>query len=192
MNNCSIFAISGQDVYNYLIYYLTSLLKFASRRKFKGATKGDIMAKLNLSSVDREAKKTSMQMNVDDAILEATVDALANALDGILLGSAVSADVTTTVNMQAGSQVPPAEFFANRGNKWLIRIESIAGADIGKIYTHEMGTADLNQLPATSSDFLDLTAGVGLAFKNALEAAWESPIGSAGTLLSVQAVERTD
>jgi len=150
------------------------------------------MAKLNFSAVDRMAKKTSMSMSADDAVLEADVDAFATALDAVLLGSAVRADKTTTVTLQAGSQVPPNEPFADRGLKWLFRVEAIAGTDIGTIYTHEMGTADRAQLPSANSDFLDLSAGVGLALKTAFEDIWESPQGSAGTLLSVQAVERTD
>lgn len=150
------------------------------------------MAKLNLSTIDRMAQPTGITIGTDDAVLEASVDALATALDGVILGAAIKAAITTTTVLQAGSQSPPAEFFANRGNKWLFRVESIAGADLGKIYTHELGTADLNQLPASGSDFLDLTAGVGLALKTAWDAVWESPIGSAGDLLSAQAVERTD
>lgn len=150
------------------------------------------MATMTFLSYDRENKRTSMSMNADDAILDATVQAVVDALDAVILGTAVRGSVTTTNLVDAGAAGPSAEAFANRGNKWLFRIQASAGADAGTIYQHELGTADNDQLPSATTDFLDLTAGVGLALKTAIDAAWESPIGSAGVLLSVQQVNRAE
>lgn len=150
------------------------------------------MGQVVFQTVDRMSQLSSMQIHADDAALAADVIALAGALNAVILGSAVKGSRTTTIVDAAGSAEPPADPDADRGRKWLFRVQSNAGADAGKIYTHEFGTADNSVLPSASSDFIDLSAGVGLALKTEWETLWESPIGSAGTLLSVQNVTRTD
>lgn len=147
------------------------------------------MAKMSFSTIDRLAKPTSTTFNADNAVTGPQVQALADALDAIILGAPLRAVSTVETIVDQGSAAPPASNLANRGDKWLLRIQD----DVtGQIYTHEIGTADYSQLASPTSDFVDLTVGTGLAVKTALEAAYESPDGNAGTLLSIQQVTRTD
>ena len=147
------------------------------------------MAIVTVSTIDRQQRPTSMQIGADDAILTATVQALVDAVDGVILGAASRGVISVPEVVDAGSQVPPADEQANRGNKWLLRVQE---ATTGKIFRHEIGTADNAQLADPSSDYVDLTAGVGLALKTAFEAAWESDEARSGVLLSVQQVTRKD
>jgi len=150
------------------------------------------MATVSIQTYDRENKPTSMSVGADDAVTGANVQALADAVDAIILGTAVSAKTAVTTVVDAGTPGPSAETFAQRGNKWLLRVSvPLDKQGEGDIYTHEIGTADNAQLPSTDSDFLNLAAGVGLALKTAFEAVYESPEGNPGTLLSAQQVNRT-
>jgi len=145
------------------------------------------MATLTISTIDRLSKGTSMALGVADAITNPNAQAVADAVDAVILGAAVRASVTIPNVVDAGSALPPTDKAANRGNKWLFRFQD---STTGKIYTNEIGTADDAQLPSATNDYLDMTAGVGLALKTALDAVYESPVGNAGVLLSVQQVNR--
>lgn len=144
------------------------------------------MATLNYSTYDRLALQTSTSINADDAVTDPNVQALADALDAVIRGSAIKAVKSIRTTVDAGSAVPPADVEANRKNKWLFRTQ--VSAEDGKIYTNELGTADNTALPSPATDFLDLTAGLGLALKTAWETVYESPQGNAGVLISVQQV----
>ncbi len=144
-------------------------------------------ARITLSSYDRENKATSMSILGDDLVTTGQVQALADAVDAIILGVGVRAVRSIETVVDAGEAGPSSEFYAQRGNKWLMRVQDNVTS---QIYNHEFGTADQEQLPSPGSDFLDLTGGVGLSLKTAFEAAYESPDGNAGTLLSVQQVNR--
>jgi hypothetical protein len=128
-------------------------------------------------------------MGVDSGATDPELQAIVDAVDAVILGAAASGTKTISSVIDAGSAVPPTSTSAERGNKWLIRIQDSVNS---KIFTHEIGTADNAQLPSSTDDYLDLTAGVGLALKTAIEAAYESPYGNVGVLLSVQQVNRAD
>lgn len=145
------------------------------------------MPSLSISTVDRHSKRTSMIVGIDSGATDPEVQAVADAIDAVILGASVSAIVTTPNVVDAGSAVPPSDVDANRGNKWLLRIQDDTN---GKIFTHEIGTADNSLLATASDDFLDITADEGLALKTAIETIYESPYGNTGTLLSVQQVNR--
>lgn len=147
------------------------------------------MAKVTISTIDRQSLQTSLTIPADDAVGTAAVQALADAMDAVIRGAAVGATITVPEIVDAGSAVPPADTEANRGNKWLFRTQVAAE---NKIFTNELGTADNSQLASSTDDFLDLTAGVGLALKTAWDAVYESPAGNAGVLISVQQVNRGD
>jgi len=151
------------------------------------------MATITIQTYDRSlpTKSTSMSLPADDAVGDIAVQALADAVDAIIRGTAVSATVTVPNVVDAGSSGPATDIDADRGNKWLLR--TFVAADdqgAGKTYQNEIGTADNGVLPSASNDFLDLTAGVGLALKTAWDAVYESPQGNAGVLLSCQQVNR--
>lgn len=144
------------------------------------------MATATYSTIDEQANPTSTRLNVADAITDPQAQAIADAIDDLILGSAVRAVVTVPNVVDAGSQVIPTDPMSRVGNKMLMRLQD---STTGKVFTNELGTFDNDTLP-TGNDFLDLTAGFGLALKSAIDAAWESPVGNAGVLLSVQQVNR--
>jgi len=133
-----------------------------------------------------------MEVPAADAVGDVAVQALADAVDAIIRGTDVSAVVTVPNVVDVGLPGPATDIDADRGNKWLLRTSVPAdnGAQ-GAIYKNEIGTADNGALPAASNDFLDLSAGVGLALKTAWDAVYVSKQGNAGTLLSVQQVNRS-
>ncbi len=144
---------------------------------------------LSMSTIDRLGLPTSTRMGAIAAVTDPQIQALVDAWDAVILGAAIRGVKSEDDVIDVGSQVPPADELANRGDKWLARAQD---STTGKIFTHELGTADFSQLPSPTSDFLDLTAGVGLALKTAFDAAYESPEGNTGVLLSVQQVTRSD
>lgn len=147
------------------------------------------MPSFSVRTIDRQSKATSMNLGVDAGATNPELQAIVDAVDAIILGAAASGTKNVPEVIDGGSAAPPANKAANRKNKWLLRIQD--GTNF-KVFTHEIGTADDAQLPSATDDFLDLTAGVGLALKTAIEAAYESPYGNAGVLLSVQQVNRGD
>ncbi|NJN97907.1 MAG: hypothetical protein HC875_29450, partial [Anaerolineales bacterium] len=97
------------------------------------------MAKINISTIDRQSQQTSLSIPADDAVGTVAVQALADAVDAVIRGAAVSATITVPEIVDVGSAVPPADEEANRGNKWLFRTQVAAE---NKIFTNELGTAD--------------------------------------------------
>lgn len=147
------------------------------------------MARFNVSTVDRLSLPTSTQINVDAAESVANLQALDAAVNSVILGSSVRGVRTVDEVIDGGSSVPPADNSANRGQKWLFRSQDSVTQEI---FTNEIGTADYAILPSPTTDFIDLTAGTGLALKNAWDAVYESKNGNGGVLLSVQQVTRSE
>lgn len=144
---------------------------------------------LTLSTIDRLSLPTSTQHTIIAAATDPQIQTLTDAWDAVILGASLKATKNDETVVDGGSQTPPADELANRGSKWLVRAQD---STTSKVYNHELGTADFTQLPAATSDYLDLTAGVGLALKNAFDAIYESPAGNTGVMLSCQQVTRTD
>lgn len=143
------------------------------------------MATLTFSTIDRLNKDTSMSIAAADAVGNTAVQDIADALQAIILGAPIRAVKSVPTIVDAGSAIPPADENANRKNMWQFRFQDSVN---GRIFTHTLGTADNTALPSPTTDFLDLSAGLGLAVKTALDAAYRSPYGNAGVLLSVQQV----
>jgi len=144
---------------------------------------------ISMSTIDRLGLPTSTRMGAITAVTDPQIQALVDAWDAVILGASIRGVKSEDTVVDVGSAVPPADELANRGDKWLARAQDSVK---GNIFTHELGTADFSQLPSPTSDFLDLTAGVGLALKTAFDAAYESPLENTGVLLSVQQVTRSD
>ena len=141
-----------------------------------------------VSTIDRLGKGSNSTMGINAAATTLQLQALADGWDGILVGADVKLVKTSAEVVDAGSQTPPNDVNADRKNKWLYRIQDDT---TGVIYAHELGCADNSQLPTPTTDFIDLTSGVGLALKDAIEAVYRSPDGNSGVLLTVQQVNRT-
>lgn len=149
------------------------------------------MAQLNFRTYDRENKATSLTILADDLVTSPNVQALADALDAVIRGSAIRATSSIITVVDAGAAGPSTDIDAQRGNKWLMRVDvPLDKQGVGAVYTHELGTCDNSVLSAPADDFLDLSAGVGATLKAAFELIYESPEGNPGTLLSVQQVNR--
>ena len=140
-----------------------------------------------MSTIDRESKPTSMSINIKAGTTDPQLQTLVNAVDAVILGSDIKGTKSVLTVIDPGSAVPPANDFAQRGNKWLFRVQDAVN---GNIFTHEIGTADNAILASSTDDFIDLTVGAGATLKSAFEVAYESPYGNAGILLSVQQVSR--
>ncbi|KKM81032.1 hypothetical protein LCGC14_1333880 [marine sediment metagenome] len=143
---------------------------------------------VSLSTIDRLTLPTSTRFGVIPAATDPQIQTLTDAMDAVILGALIKAVKTEDTVIDVGVALPPADDDANRGNKWLMRFQDA----VGNIYTHELGTADNSQLSSPTSDNIDLTAGTGLALKNAYDAIYEGKSGETGVLLSVQQVTRTD
>jgi hypothetical protein len=157
------------------------------------------MAKYKLSIRDNSREITRTDFNIDDIgvgnigdILTA-VGTFKAAVDGIVLGVlAKEALVMDETNLSA---LAPANPLAQRGIKWHAQysdntaffdpgVNAIPNAGYQQIFTNSIGTADLSLL-ADGEEELNLTAGVGLAFKTAFDAFVKSPYGGDAVLLRV-------
>lgn len=116
----------------------------------------------------------------------ALVDALIAAVTALILGNIGSNEIV--FDRDITSVAPAASQLAQRENKMLLRFSD--GATLQK-FTVSIGTFDLTALPL-HSEFLDLTAGEGLALKTAFDAIVVNPTVAANpvTLNSVQFVGR--
>lgn len=111
---------------------------------------------------------------------------LENAIQDTLIGQKAKSEVVYTRAIISADPAPST--LAQRENKWLLRYH---GTTLDVKFQASIGTSDLTLLPA-NSEFLDLTAGEGLALKTAFEAVVRSPNDAAETVIldSVQFVGR--
>jgi hypothetical protein len=120
------------------------------------------------------------------AAQSALIAALITALEGITIGN--PAKTETTILRSIISTTPASDPLAQRENKFLLRYH---GTTLNVKFQASIGTADLTQL-MTNSEFVDLTAGAGLALKDAFEDIVKSPNDAAEAVVldSVQFVGR--
>lgn len=144
---------------------------------------------LNIKTIDRQSKPSSMSIGISDSATNAQLQAVADAVDGVIIGAAVSATKTISTTIDLGSGTPPSDRAANRHNKLLIRIQD---SNNGKIFTHEIGTFNDALLPSSTDDYLDISTNPspGKSLKDAIEAVYLSPYGYSGVVLSVQQINR--
>ncbi len=117
----------------------------------------------------------------------ALVATLRTALAAVVIG--VDAKQEITLKRDVFSANPASSTLAQRENKWLIRY---VGNTSNKKFQAAIPTADWSLLP-DHSEFLDLTAGVGMDLKDAFEAIAVSPDSDAETVTvtSIQKVSYT-
>lgn len=111
---------------------------------------------------------------------------LASAIAGVTIGEFQKNETVYSRNIL--SIDPASSQLAQRENKWLCRAHD---ATTNQKFSVSIGTADLTTLP-NNEEFLDLTASVGLALKDAWEDVVVSTFNSsnASILDSVQFVGR--
>lgn len=112
---------------------------------------------------------------------------LQTAIAALVVGRFVKTEATYA-REPIGAQIPATDPLAQRENKWLMRYHD---ATTYQKFQVSVGTADLSK-HGTNSEFVDLTAGSGLALKTAFEAVVVSPADAthATVLDSVQFVGR--
>jgi len=147
------------------------------------------MGKFIMTYVDHDGERSNASIGIVElnagniAAQLALVATLQAAIEAICVGNldkTVVSAITTDL-----AAVPPASGLAQREAKWLV-----SGVDTqGLNCSIEIPTADLTLLPA-GSGVLDLSAGVGLALANALNAVWVSKINNPVTVARVIHVGR--
>lgn len=123
----------------------------------------------------------------NQAAVETAWGNLLTAMAGVTLGRYVKNAVTLARNI-TGAQIPATDPLAQRENKWLARYHD---ATTFQNFQCSIPTADVS-LHMANSEFVDLTAGVGLALKTAFEAVVVSPDDSSHSVVldSLQFVGR--
>lgn len=144
------------------------------------------MTTLNVRFIDYSNEVATAGVYVDDAIQNADANTLAGAIDGVSIGTKEKTIKTLSSVIDNGSQVPPANKFAQREMRFLCRYTD---ATTGKRYSFSIPCADAN-LCVGNTDMIDLSAGAGLALKTAFEAYAVSELGNAVTLNSVELIGR--
>lgn len=116
---------------------------------------------------------------------QALLVSLLAAIQGMVIGELNKERIVLSDTLS--SSAPAASNLAQRENKWLVRYTDTT---THRIFKGEIPTADLSLLSG-NSEFLNLAADEGLAFKTAFEAVVKSIEGNAVQLISVQFVGRT-
>lgn len=111
---------------------------------------------------------------------------LQSAVNGIILGT--NSKIETVSHRQTNTPGPSADPLCQRENKYLVRYHDSV---TGQKFRASIPTADLTK-KMTNSEFIDVTAGPGLAVKTAWEALVVSPNNSSNTTIldSIQFVGR--
>lgn len=141
---------------------------------------------------DYSRETSRVKFNVQQmtaANFDATI-ALINTLSTAILGVQVeNALQTKRVVAQNNliSRAPASTKPAQREVKWVVTCEDDT---LHTLSRHEIPLADTQWVTA-NTDFMDLSAGVGLALKNAIEAAVLSPAGNSVSVASIQLVGRS-
>lgn len=135
-------------------------------------------------------EKGRVRFNIVDITagnLVATQTALADllaAIQAIVLGELNKERIVLSDTLSSSS--PAASPLAQRENKWLV---TYTDTTTHRIFKSEIPTADLSLLSG-NSEALDLSAGVGLTFKQKFEAVVKSIEGNAVQVISVKYVGR--
>lgn len=135
-------------------------------------------------------EKGRVRFNIVDITagnLVATQTALADllaAIQAIVLGELNKERIVLSDTLSSAS--PAASPLAQRENKWLV---TYTDTTTHRIFKSEIPTADLSLLSG-NQEALDLSAGVGLTFKQKFEAVVKSIEGNAVQVISVKYVGR--
>lgn len=147
------------------------------------------MGKYNLNIRDFDDESSSIGVNWVDLTAAnmtaqlALLATLRTALEGILTGTPRKETIVASTLDIAGAL--PTNEYSQRETKWLV--SGVDSSGLGA--TLEIPTADLTAL-VSGQGGMDITAGVGLALANALNAGWRSRSGNLVTVTKVTHVGR--
>lgn len=151
---------------------------------------------------DREKSTTGMYTGEVTAVslpgLLTQVGTLRAAIDAVTLGTVHKESLTVFDTVL--SQTAPTDPYAQRESKWLVVYEdvtaffdapvnAIPNEAFGRLYTLEIGTADLSLL-AAGTGLMDSTTDEYGDLKTALEATLRSPAGGAISVVEIRHVGR--
>jgi len=145
------------------------------------------MAFFNIPITDYSNEDSTASFPVADAVLDASLTSLFNAVDGIVIGAIGQSKLNVSAAKDAGPGGNSADKFAQRKLKWLCRYHD---ATTLEALTLEIACPDAALLTG-NTDFADLGAGDGLAFKTDFDTHVKARrTGNAVVLDSVQLVGR--
>lgn len=144
------------------------------------------MGKIRVPFKDYGNEVSTSNFTVDNAISDANITVVVNAVDGITVDGRQTAVLVQETEKDAGISGKATSPLAQREIKWLARY---VDDTTNTLYQLEIPCADLSLLSG-DTDFLSLGSGAGLAFKTAFDAQQLSPVGNSCTLQSVQFVGR--
>jgi len=158
---------------------------------------------LTLSDYNGETSQAGIETGAITAVSIAgtlsDITAWRGAVENIVIGTSKS-DTLRAYSTRISNALP-SDKNAQVERKWMWQydditeffdapVNAIPNAGFGKIFEREIATADATLL-ADNSEFLDLTAGPGLAFATATNTLGRSPYGGRIRVLSVELVGRT-
>lgn len=114
------------------------------------------------------------------------INTLSTAILGVQVENALQTKRVVAQNNLI-SRAPASTKPAQREVKWVVTCEDDT---LHTLSRHEIPLADTQWVTA-NTDFMDLSAGVGLTLKNAIEAAVLSPAGNSVSVASIQLVGRS-
>lgn len=145
------------------------------------------MAYLNIPVTDYGNENSSAALPIPDATSDPNITILFDAVDAIVLGNLGQSTINKATAKNAGPGGTPSDKFAHRKLKWLCRYHDAVTLEKR---TLEIPCPDMSLLTA-NTDFADLGAGAGLAFKSAFDGFVKSRrTGNAVVLDSVELVGR--
>lgn len=144
------------------------------------------MANVGVQVWDQTNGESAAQMNmpVADGISIANAQALIGAVNAASIGTFGRQDIVTRELVAAGTAVRPTDPAAQKENRFKVTYQDTSTL---KYYSFTIPCADLSLLPA-GSEFLDLTAGVGLGIVTNYETYGESELGNPVAVISIQFV----
>lgn len=145
---------------------------------FYSETIADNTVKLNGQPESSTWQVATVQLSAANVVAQtALLAALSTAVQGVTIGNLLRTQVL--FNKNEISSAAAAVQAAQRENKLLLRYH---GATSNQKFNVSIPTFDLTLLP-NHSEFLDLTAGVGLALKDAFEDVVRSPNDSSEVVI---------
>lgn len=149
--------------------------------------------RIALSYMDYGDETATFSIDTDESdgagldAMDALLDTLKTTAEALMISPSLMTD-TRMYRINAAAEGPSASQLAQRECKLLV-----IGRDsvTGKPKRAELPCFDLTELSAVSKDTVDITAGAGLAFLNALEAVWvNTATGNAVEVLEMRHVGR--
>lgn len=108
---------------------------------------------------------SSVSLPVPDGVADAALTDLFNAVDGVIIGNLGQSTLNVATPKDTGPGGNSADPYATRKLKWLCRYHDAVTLEKLQL---EIACPDMNLLTG-NTDFADLSAGAGLAFKGDFE-----------------------